>query len=176
MTSSGFIERLGGVVMSARAGSVDAALLGVGGSGMRGEGEVATLRFRVLRAGDPAFQLASLDARDAANRPLDASTLALASPVAVPRATVLLAPRPNPFRGEALLGFSLATAGPVELAIYSVDGRRVRTLARGVREPGVYQLRWDGRDDGGRAVAVGVFYAHLSAGGQRFTQRLVHLE
>jgi hypothetical protein len=155
---------------------VDAALLGARGRGIVVDGEVATVTFRVLRAGDAAIRLAKVVARDASNRPIDAGAILQTSCSDPPAQTTLLAPSPNPLRGGGTLTFSLATAGPVELVLFSVDGRRVRTLACGPHQAGLYHVGWDGLDDGHRPVAPGVYYARLSAGGRRITQRLVYLK
>jgi len=154
---------------------VDAALLGMRAQGVTGEGEVARVTFRVLSVGNPAIRLAQVIARDAANRPIEAGAIEQASEALVPTTTALLAPAPNPFHERATLVFSLAQPGTVELAVFSVDGRRVRTLVSERREPGVYRVAWDGRDEGRNAVAPGVFYAHLSVAGKRFTKALVYL-
>jgi hypothetical protein len=78
-------------------------------------------------------------------------------------------------RGRDTLTFSLAEPGPVELTVFSVGGRRVRTLASEPREVGVFHVTWDGVDSGGQPVAPGVFHARLSAAGRQLTKRLVHL-
>ena len=176
MKSGGFIEGQDGVVFSPRPGTVDAALLGVRAQGISGEGEVATLSFRVLRVGDAGIRLARVIARDAANRPLEAAAVQQATQSLVPVRTELLAPAPNPFQASATLVFSMAQPGAVDLAVYSVDGRRVRTLVNERREAGVYRIAWDGRDQGRNPVAPGVFYAHLSVAGKQFTKTLVYLK
>ena len=130
----------------------------------------------MLRTGDAGIRLAQVVARDAANRTIEAGAIRQATQSAVPTVTTLLAPAPNPFRDNATLVFSLSQPGAVELAVYSVDGRRVKTLVSERREAGVYRVAWDGRDDGRNAVAPGVFYAHLSAAGKRFTKTLVYLK
>jgi hypothetical protein len=175
--SGRFVEGQGGIVLSPAPGTVDAALLGARSNGLDGDGEVARFTFRALRAGDPGVSLARVLARDAANRPLGPDDVAGAdlTPPRPPVETALLAPAPNPFHGSTALSFSLARPGPVQLAIYSVDGRRVRVLADGHREAGVYRLAWDGRDDARGAAAPGVYFARFSAAGRRFTTRLVYL-
>jgi hypothetical protein len=174
-SSGGLIEGLGGIVLSSRPGTLDAARLGLAGGGMSGEGIVATARFRVLRAGDPGFRLQSVDARDAANHKLDSQALTLSQQPALPAETALLAPQPNPARGSALLAFTLATPATVELSVFSVDGRRVRSLMSGPEPAGVYRLTWDGRDETRHPAAAGVYFLQLSAGGRRFTRSLVML-
>jgi hypothetical protein len=161
------------LVLSPRPGAVDAAVLGAG-AGFRGEGVVATVTFRALRAGDPKIRLASANARDPRNRKV--SLVLSESAVKLPPSVTQLAPAsPNPFRQSATLAFSLAQSGPVELAVFSVDGRRVRTLVRESREPGEYRVNWDGRDDRGNPMSAGVYYARLKAAQRGFTRTLTYL-
>lgn len=173
--SGGFIEGQGGVMLSPQPGTVDAALLGVRGTGIEGEGDIARFTFRALRQGEAAIRLGHVIARDAANRPLATDAIEEATQAKTPGRTLLLAPWPNPTRGNATLAFALAEPGNVELALYSVDGRRVRTLVSGRREAGVYRENWMGDDDERRAVAPGVYYARLTAAGLRFATTIVHL-
>ena len=92
-----------------------------------------------------------------------------------PAVTLLLPSLPNPFRQSATMAFSVAHAGPVELDLYSVDGRRVRTLVRDYREPGEYRAAWDGRDDGGHSLASGVYYERLQTVDGPRTQIVTYL-
>jgi flagellar hook assembly protein FlgD len=162
------------VVLSPKAGRLDVALLGPG-AGLTGVGELATVRFRVLAPGDPKIRIASADGRDGTNQKIVvARTVAVAA--ALPTVTRLTGAMPNPFSQTATLSFSLAKGGPVELAIYSVGGRRVRTLAHDVREPGAYSVVWNGRDDGGNAVAAGVYYAYLVTAQGRFHRTITYLK
>lgn len=175
MRSGQFIEGQGGLLLSPRLGTVDAALLGWRERGIAGEGLVASLSFRVLRSGDAAIRLAKLVARDAANQPVEPGEIAQSSRLERPLETALLAPSPNPLRGDAALTFALSEPGVVELVVYGVDGRRVRALVSGWREAGLYHTPWDGRDETRQPVAPGVYYLQLSAEGRRFTRTMVYL-
>src|SRR5262249_41967350 len=175
MESGGFIEAQNGLVLSPRPGTVDLALLGARPHGVSGEGVIAMVRFRAKAAGDPKIGVAEPHARDAANRPIALGASRVASQPDRPSVTELMPVAPNPSRGNAVFAFSLASVAPVDLTVYAVDGRRVRTVARGVREPGIYRLNWDGRDEQGNDVSSGVFYVRLEAGGQRFTRTLVRM-
>jgi len=163
-----------GVAFSAVPGTVDAAVLR--GQGMAGEGELATVTFKTLGTGDPKIAIASTDGRDARNQPVAVAGSLKPRVAVTPAVTQLAPPKPNPFRGTATVAFSLAKSGSVDLLIHSVDGRRVRTLAHGVREPGEYTLVWDGRDDDGSPVASGVYYLRLSTGQGRFTRTMTYLK
>jgi hypothetical protein len=92
-----------------------------------------------------------------------------------PTLTLLMPAMPNPFRQSAVLAFSIARGGPVELAVYSVDGRRVRTLVHESREPGEYRATWDGRDAGGNPISAGVYYARLETVDRPVTRIITYL-
>lgn len=82
-------------------------------------------------------------------------------PSAVPDVTALLGRvevRPHPVRdGGATLRFALADAGSVELAIYDVNGRRIRSLVSGPVTAGLHEVPWDGRDADGNELSSGVY-------------------
>ena len=65
--------------------------------------------------------------------------------------------------GSAPLNLEVALVGsqPADLVVHDVQGRRVRTLALGLTTSGRHVIQWDGRDDGGRPVACGVYFARL---------------
>jgi len=163
-----------GVAFSAKPGMVDAAVLRA--EGLKGEGLLATVSFKVLSAGDPKIRIEALDGRDAGNRKVAVAQSERSLAPKLPTVTQLAFAQPNPFRGSATLAFSLAQAGRVELAIYSVDGRRVRTLVSGVLEPGEYRQSWNGRDDQGNPMSAGVYYAHFASGKVRMTRAIVYLK
>lgn len=70
---------------------------------------------------------------------------------------------PNPFNAETQMTYALPVAGAVELAIYNVQGQRVRTLVQGVQAAGRYQIAWDGRSDSGAALSSGVYLSRLAS-------------
>jgi hypothetical protein len=95
-------------------------------------------------------------------------------PAAAPDA-LELAVRSNPFRDATSLSLALPEPGSVRVAVYDVQGRLVRTLADRAWPAGVHRLAWDGRDEGGRAVAAGVYLARLEAGRETRTLKLVRV-
>lgn len=82
-------------------------------------------------------------------------------------------PFPNPFRAGGTLALTVGEEGPVSLAIYDVSGALVRTLEDGVLEPGRYDRAWNGKDNAGRPVASGVYFARLAAGPDQANRKLV---
>lgn len=78
----------------------------------------------------------------------------------------LSAPAPNPFRTGTSLALALPREGNVTAVVYDASGRRVRTLADGVRPAGTVRLDWDGADESGRRAAAGAYFVKVRAGGE----------
>jgi hypothetical protein len=89
-----------------------------------------------------------------------------------PRGIQLAPPAPNPFNPTTVLHFELPAGGPVELAIYTLDGRRVVVLLDETRAAGSHEAVWRGADDAGRPLPSGSYLARLSAGGTTAVRRL----
>ena len=83
---------------------------------------------------------------------------------------------PNPFNPLTRITFSVRASGDVKLRIYDVAGRALRTLVDGWRGPGEYTEVWDGRQDDGTALASGVYFYRLDAGGLTATRKMVLLK
>jgi flagellar hook capping protein FlgD len=64
----------------------------------------------------------------------------------------------------------------VDLTIHDITGRRVVTLARGVRAAGEHEARWSGTGADGSRSAPGVYFARLSAGGAVASLRVLRIE
>lgn len=70
---------------------------------------------------------------------------------------------PNPARA-ALISLSLPRAGRVELGIFDVSGRRVRTLIASSYTAGAHTIPWDGTDLSGSRLRSGMYFVHLRTG------------
>jgi hypothetical protein len=71
---------------------------------------------------------------------------------------------PNPFNPATTIEYSIASASPVEIVIFNVDGQKIRTLVSEVEMPGTYKAAWDGRNDRGASVASGIYFYRMKAG------------
>lgn len=76
----------------------------------------------------------------------------------LPRADRLLGAVPNPFNPRTYIRFETSAPRTVDLRIYDLQGRLVRTLLNGESfDPGAHQVPWNGRDDAGAEAAAGVY-------------------
>lgn len=84
-----------------------------------------------------------------------------------------LAPNaPNPFNPSTRISFTLDRDEPVKLAIYNVDGARVRTLLDEPLAAGEHVHDWDGRDDQHRLLPSGIYLYQLTVAGQTESRRM----
>lgn len=80
--------------------------------------------------------------------------------------------RPNPTPGPVGISFEIPVRCDVRLDVYSVAGRRIRTLVRGPLEAGRFSVAWDGAGVDGRPAPVGIYLVWLEAFGTRVSRAL----
>ena len=83
---------------------------------------------------------------------------------------------PNPFNPSTQVTFSLPERSRITLEIYTVQGKRIRTLAAGMEEAGVHTRTWDGTDDRGRIVQSGLYLCMMKAPAYQKTIRMLLLK
>lgn len=80
---------------------------------------------------------------------------------------------PNPFLNRTTLRYRLPSSAAVLLQVFDLSGRLIRTLADGRQAPGVYQVDWDGCDDGARPLPCGVYLTRLQAGSAQVSCKMI---
>jgi len=68
---------------------------------------------------------------------------------------------PNPFNPEGTLTFSTSRPGRIMVRLFDIQGRLVRTLMDELARAGRHEVRIDGRDAQGAALASGVYFIHI---------------
>jgi ABC-type transporter Mla MlaB component len=96
------------------------------------------------------------------------------SAVAAPSAagSAQLRVSPNPANPLTTVEFDLDRTSMVELVVYDVRGRMVRTLASRLFEAGVQRVPFDGRDDRGRTLASGVYFVRMETPSRILSERI----
>lgn len=97
----------------------------------------------------------------------------VAANVIEPKTTRLEQNAPNPFNAQTRISYQIKQAGEVTLAIYNLQGQRVRTLVSSQLVPGSYSAIWDGRDDAGRDLPSGTYAYVLRMPDAELTQRMM---
>jgi hypothetical protein len=86
--------------------------------------------------------------------------------------------RPNPFNKLTAISYQIPSSNPasriphhVSLRIYDITGRLVEILVEKPHKPGVYQVKWDGKNK-----ASGIYFYRLDAGNFIDTKKMIHLK
>jgi bacillopeptidase F len=85
---------------------------------------------------------------------------------------------PNPFNAATTIPITIANAPTdrVQLDVFDILGRRVRTLVDRNLSAGTHLVHWDGSDHLGRPAASGVYLFRLTVNGQTKTRQMVLLK
>jgi len=87
---------------------------------------------------------------------------------------------PNPFNPSTTIRYTVPGGGvsnrTVELQVFSLHGRLVRTLVRSTQEPGQYSVHWNGTDNGGLDVPSGLYIYRLNVGEESITRKMALLK
>jgi len=85
-------------------------------------------------------------------------------PEIIPLQYKLLQNYPNPFNPGTTIRFGLpesASGKKVELSIFNILGKKVRTLLNGAMKAGYHEVSWDGKNDQQRQVASGIYFYQI---------------
>ena len=77
---------------------------------------------------------------------------------------------------QMTIAYSVAEPGQVNLTVYNVMGRRVRTLLDQEKKAGQYTVQWNGTDQNGRLVGTGLYFIRIEAGDFVKTRKMMLLK
>ena len=83
---------------------------------------------------------------------------------------------PNPFNSRCKFRIQLQDRSEVQLEIFDVTGRSIRSIYNGEVNPGKLILSWDGMDSSNRVVGSGMYFYQLSINNKLSSGRLLLLK
>jgi len=93
-----------------------------------------------------------------------------------PKEYVLNQNYPNPFNPITTLRYDLPENSYVNVTVYDILGREVRTLVKTTQDAGYRSVIWDATNDYGKPVSAGVYLYQIQAGGFVQTKKMVLLK
>ena len=83
---------------------------------------------------------------------------------------------PNPFTGSMSYAYEVVGADqPVDIGVYNVAGRLVKSLTKSSMPAGRHTATWNGTDEGGARVPGGVYFVRVRLGGENQQHRVIFL-
>ena len=74
---------------------------------------------------------------------------------------------PNPMDDHTYFTFYLDGDAYIDIEIFTVAGRKIKTIDNQILHPGYNQVLWDGRDEDGDVPSNGVYFYKLIVNGKR---------
>lgn len=81
---------------------------------------------------------------------------------------------PNPFTTETTIDFMLKEACSVSTNIYSINGELVKSITSEYKTIGLNKISWNGNDNNGNKVPVGVYYYIINSNNNSFSGKIVY--
>lgn len=121
------------------------------------------------------YIVTAVDVHDNQSTPSNEASVTVPTAVdtpSLPRELTLLGNSPNPFQSETVFRVGAPAASAARIEVYDVAGRRVRSVETPLSR-GWQSVRFDGRDNAGNALASGVYFYRVQAGGKTVTKKMV---
>ena len=83
---------------------------------------------------------------------------------------------PNPFNPSTTIRFNVAREGHIDLAVYDLSGRRIKTLLSETRGVGEQEVSWDGTNSSGARVPSGMYFYRYVTDGQDISRKMTLLK
>ncbi|MBD3340452.1 MAG: T9SS type A sorting domain-containing protein, partial [Candidatus Lokiarchaeota archaeon] len=95
------------------------------------------------------------------------------SDIAQPDKFELFKNYPNPFNPTTTIRYSIVEKDMIQLKIFDIKGRLVKTLISTEQQQGIYTVEWNATDEAGNPVASGIYLYQLTAGKRVKTCKMV---
>ena len=83
---------------------------------------------------------------------------------------------PNPFNGRTNINFSLPFSAYVDLKIFDMNGKVIKTLYQGYHNNKQSKIIWDGKNDLNQLVSSGIYLYSIESLGSVRTKKLTFIK
>jgi outer membrane protein assembly factor BamB len=94
----------------------------------------------------------------------------------LPQEFRLLQNYPNPFNPSTTIHFELPRQADIEILIFDILGRRIRSFLLKNLNPGTHQVIWDGKNEYGSVVTSGLYIYQVRMGPQSISRQMLLLK
>jgi hypothetical protein len=69
---------------------------------------------------------------------------------------------PNPFNASTTIRYEVKLKSFIEVKVYNLKGKEVRTLVNKIQDAGEHEVKWDGKNNNGKEVSSGIYFIQLN--------------
>jgi flagellar hook assembly protein FlgD len=84
--------------------------------------------------------------------------------------------QPNPFNTSSTIYYSVPESGIVNVNIYDITGKLMKTLVNEQKSGGKHAVVWDGNDNKGIEVSPGMYFYRIQSGNHSCSGKMVRLK
>ncbi len=96
-------------------------------------------------------------------------------PPQIPSSIELMQNYPNPFNPSTSISYTISNNSMVQLNIFNINGQTISTLVNEQKDPGTYNIEWDGKNSSGTNVSSGIYLYRLTSGNIINTKKMILL-
>ncbi|HPI26742.1 MAG TPA: FlgD immunoglobulin-like domain containing protein, partial [Candidatus Cloacimonadota bacterium] len=93
----------------------------------------------------------------------------------IPQPQLTISCYPNPFSDKSSIKVKAHEPGLYKLNIYNIKGQLIRSYGNSSKPSGDHIFHWDGRDDTGRQVSGGIYFAVVEAGRHKASSKILYV-
>ena len=83
---------------------------------------------------------------------------------------------PNPFNALTKIDYYLYKENEVELVVYNIEGKKIKTLKNEKQQPGYRSILWDGTNKFGQPVPTGIYFLKMNIDEIMETKKMILLK
>ncbi len=124
------------------------------------------------------YQLTAVDAHGNESESSEELSAMIVSidPHAIPEVFALHQNYPNPFNPVTILNYDLPQQSWVQLVVYDLNGREIKTLVDEIQDPGYKTTFWNGIGNHGKTVGSGIYVYRLHTDQFSRTRKMILLK
>lgn len=104
---------------------------------------------------------------------LDVTTRVTSQVALTPQAIELAQNYPNPFSSSTAISYKLNRQSDVSIRIYNILGQEIKAWTVGSQAAGTHGLLWDGKDNFGKKVSLGIYFYQLQGGNETHVKKML---
>lgn len=94
----------------------------------------------------------------------------------IPQPQMAISCYPNPFSDKSTISVKASEPGIHGLNIYNIKGQLIRSYGNSSQSSGDHTFQWDGRDDTGRQVSGGIYFAVVEASRYKASSKILYVK